>query len=193
MGLLYMFPTDKNDLDHVIENQDQSKITLRSYGLPPIFWFYALASLSVLFLLYLAVSAPLDKIGTLGSEIDYALMIIVKITFIFLPIITLAYFFYEKNLIASNGKLEIVQKIFFMKFRSQAYDLSKSPKVYIRHFIDSPNIAKIKDEASYKAFQNKGYFELCIEDQKGREITIDRGQRKSDLKKISAILEEYLA
>lgn len=189
MGLLYLFPDHADDPDHVIavEVNGQRSITVRTYGLPPLFWGYLVAILMVLSLMVLAVIEPLKKLlsypDTFNQLIGYGL-----IAFLVFSVLTLlSLYFFEKNLTLHSDQLTITHKVFFIPMRRQVHELQKPWKFVIQNFVDSPNLARIKDELTLKAFQNKGYFELFLQtpDQK---IWLDRHNRKTDLIKLTEIL-----
>ncbi len=56
MGLMYVFPVSEDESDFVSKN-DQV-LMLKTYGLPYIFWIYAICSVAVVFLMFLAIKAP---------------------------------------------------------------------------------------------------------------------------------------
>ena len=71
MGLLYVFPVDTSEEDFV-KVSDQS-VTLKTYGLPYIFWLYAVCCVAVIFFMFLAIKAPVLKLVSLGDETDATL------------------------------------------------------------------------------------------------------------------------
>ena len=60
MGLLYVFPVATDEKDFVDIQVD--KITLKTYGLPYIFWGYALGICLVILFMFLAIKAPILKL-----------------------------------------------------------------------------------------------------------------------------------
>ncbi len=186
MGLMYLFPSGVDDPDHMISTSDSLK--LRSYGLPPIFWFYLLAILTVFSFLVLNVWNPLQKMLKIGQGLD-VLIAYSLLGLIFLaPIILIGFYFYEKNLIVKKRSLTIIDKVFFIPFRKRTYEISNPSNLFVNHFIDSPNMARIKDEKALKAFQNRGYYELLLNVDK-KTILIDRHSNHSALIKLKKILE----
>lgn len=197
MGLMYIFPNsdDASESDRV-EVRD-SQITLKTYGLPMIFWGYLAAVMSVLFMMWLASRAVIAKL--LSYNEDPTLLFLghlVQWTLILAPLILLAFFFYEKVLIKKNNKLVIIHKIFFLPIMRKTYELSSHDSIHVNHFMASPNMAKLRasqglTDESLKHFENKGYFELCIKTDKKPSISIDRHSRKADLLKMKELLCRY--
>lgn len=190
MGLLYPFPVSREEADFVKE--DGKKLTLKTYGLPYIFWLYALCALGVIFFMFLAVKAPVLKLVALGDETDatlgYALL-----TFIGLcPVFTLAFFFYEKRLVASPGLLRMEHRIFALPVFSETFEIESAEQLTVEAFLDSPNVARMKNTEESAGFQNKGYFVLWLTKKDKKKILIDRHSRKVDLEKLKALLVEIL-
>src|SRR4051794_24573343 len=109
MGLLYAFPVSLEEKDFA-EIKDQS-ITLKSYGLPYIFWGYAFAILMVIFFMFLAIKAPVFKLIELGDETDsmlgYALLSFIGL----LPVFILSFFFFEKRIVKKNKTLTLEYRV----------------------------------------------------------------------------------
>lgn len=188
MGLMYQFPASLEEKDHVIKNHDT--ITLKTYGLPYIFWGYAAAIMAVVTAMYLAVRGPLMKLIELNSGgVDALIFYSLHACLLAVPISIIFYFFYEKNLISKKHELTITHKFFGLTFKAQTYKLEETSPFYIDHFLDSPNMARIKDEQKMVGFQNKGYFELFARVKAGAPILIDRHSRKADLQKLILLLE----
>ncbi len=190
MGLLYPFPVspDETDFAH-LENGPSGriqKVALKSYGLPYIFWGYALASLAVLFFLWLAVREPMEKLGAMGGP-DAALVLLLKVFIYSLPIIVLGFFFYEKTLTATPGKLTIAHRFFGVRVKQATYSLGAQPFA-VDHFMDAPNVARLKGGPEAVGFQNKGYFTLWLRTSDDRTIRVDRHSRKADLEALAALL-----
>lgn len=188
MGLMYQFPASLEEKDHVIKNQDS--ITLKTYGLPYIFWGYAAAIVGIVTAMYLAVRAPLLKLIELNSGgVDALIFYSLHACMLAVPVAILFYFFYEKNLIGQKKQLIIAHKFFGLTFTQKQYDLEENTPYYIDHFLDSPNMARIKSEEKMVGFQNKGYFELFARVKQASPILVDRHSRKVDLQKLIELLE----
>lgn len=197
MGLMYIFPvTDDASEGDRAEVRDE-KLILKTYGLPMIFWGYLAAGMSVLLIMWLASRAVILKL--LSYHEDPTLLFLghlVQWTLILTPIITLAFFFYEKVLVKKGTKLSITHKIFFIPVLKKTYELSSADSLSVNHYLASPNMAKLRasqglTDESMKHFENKGYFELCITTNKKPSISIDRHSRKADLLKMKELLSRY--
>ncbi len=190
MGLLYPFPVSPDETGFArLENGASgriNKVTLKSYGLPYIFWGYALASLAVLFFLWLAVKEPMEKLAGLGGP-DALLVLALQIFIFSLPLIMLGFFFYEKTLTTTPGQLTIGHRLYGFKVSEKTYALTADP-FQVDHFIDAPNVARIKGGPEAVGFQNKGYFTLWAQVQNQKAIRVDRHSRKSDLEALAALL-----
>ena len=188
MGLLYIFPTNENETDRVIKSADS--ITLKTYGLPMIFWGYLAAIYIVIFTMWLVSKSAMDKILTYDDSVMVFIYWMVKLTLTVGPVILLAFFFYEKFLTKSKNKLIITHRLFFIPVYTKKIILDSTDALTVDHFLDSPNIAKMHSKAETRGFDNRGYFELHALAQ-GKAITIDRHSRKSDLEKIQHLLYKY--
>lgn len=184
---MYLFPTKDDDPDHII--QGNQSLTLRSYGLPPIFWFYLVAILTIFSFLALNVWNPLQKMLIIGGAIDIMIAYSLLALIFLAPVTLLGFYFYEKNLIAMKNSLTLVHKVFFIPFLKKTYKISSKECLTINHFIDSPNMARIKDEKALKAFQNRGYFELFLMVD-GKKVLVDRHSNHSSLVKIKKLVEQ---
>lgn len=188
MGLMYQFPASLEEKDHVVKSQDS--ITLKTYGLPYIFWGYAAAIMAVVTAMYLAVRGPLMKLLELNSGgVDALIFYSLHLCLLAVPFSILLYFFYEKNLTGQKNKLIITHKFFGIPVKAESYELEPQTPYYIDHFLDSPNMARIKSEEKMVGFQNKGYFELFARVKEAKPILVDRHSRKVDLQKLIELLE----
>jgi hypothetical protein len=187
MGLMYLFPTNPDEKDHVIV--EPQKVVVKSYGLPYIFWIYAGAILIVELAMYLAVRNPLSKLYSIGDGFDQILFFSLNTTLLLVPIGLGAFFFFEKVLERSKEELKIKYRFFGLTFKQEIIPLKDGIPFQVGHFIDSPNMARIKDEKAMKNFQNKGYFELFAITPENKTILIDRHSRKADLEKLVGLLQ----
>jgi hypothetical protein len=185
MGLLYQFPTDIDDKEHIIKQVDTTII--RSYGLPPIFWFYLIAVLIIYSMMALGISDPLSKLMMQDNWIDKLITSMMLFILIAFPIISIGFFFYEKQIIKDKENLNIIHRIFFINFITKKFTLNGPHEFEIRHHLDSPNLARLKNDDSMRGFQNKGHFELYLKLAKSFHY-IDRSSRKADLVKLAQIL-----
>ena len=187
MGLLYVFPVDISE-EGFAEVTDES-VTLKTYGLPYIFWIYALCCTAVVFFMFLAIKAPILKLASLGDETDvtlgYALLAFIAL----LPVALFAFFFYEKRLISQKGKIRMEHRVFGLKVFSETFEVKKSEDLQVGPFLSSPNMAKLSGEPDTLGFQNKGYFCLWVHTANEKRYMLDRHSRKADLDKLKAMLE----
>lgn len=201
MGLMYILPVsdDGSDGDRVeiIEANSSKTLVLKSFGLPMIFWGYLVAVMSMIALLWLASRAVILKL--LSYQDDPSMIFLgnlVQGTLIVVPLILLACFFYEKLIYKNGLNLKIVHKIFFIPVWKKNYILSSADAFIVGHFLDSPNMAKLRRQQglnnpeALKQFENKGYFELRIQTDK-KIYFIDRHSRKADLVKMKELLSRY--
>ena len=185
MGLMYVFPVSEDESDFVTKDD---RLTLKTYGLPYIFWFYALCAITVIFFMFLAIKAPVLKLIELGDETDatlgYALLTFVGL----MPVFIFGFFFYEKRIIKQKNELRMVHRVFGITVFSEKFLLETSDQLVVEPFLDSPNMARLKGGDESAGFQNKGYFILWLKSADGKKIQIDRHSRKVDLEKLKNLL-----
>lgn len=188
-----MFPVSEQEQDRIdIETNTQNKsITLKTYGLPMIFWGYLLAILVVIGAMYMAISGAIDKLLQTGDSINIALSYAVIFILIGLPTTLLALYFYEKLIKKSGELLIITHKVFWVPVWQKSIKLESPESIEINHFMDSPNVAKMRKDSDMKGFENKGYFELFATSSTGKKIFLDRHSRKADVLKIRDLLRKY--
>jgi hypothetical protein len=193
MGLMYMFPVSEKEQDRIdIEsNSDNKSITLKTYGLPMIFWGYLVAILVVVGAMSLAIKGPIEKLLQTGDSINIILSYSVLVVLFGLPLTLLALYFYEKLIKKSGNEIQITHKVFWIPVWKKKINLKTSDSIEINHFLDSPNVAKMKKDATMKGFENKGYFELFATNSDGKSIFLDRHSRKADIVKIRDLLKQY--
>ncbi len=189
MGLLYIFPVSEEEKDNILFSEES--VTLKSYGLPRIFWLYFLCSMAIIFLMLIAVKEPLFKLYQSDDLLNKLLVIIVSSTIILIPIVILTFFLYEKRITKSKNSLSVGHYILGVRLWLKKYTLSPSEAFEINHFRGTPNIARSKKEPSMRAFENQGYFELFAVMENGEKIFLDRNNKKADLVRISNILNLY--
>lgn len=189
MGLLYPFPASEQEVDRIDQNTDS--ITLKTYGLPMIFWGYLAAFLVVIFAMVLAIKGPLMTMMTSEDAINQKLAYLVLATLFLLPFCALMAFFYEKWLHKSGDKLTIIHRVFFLPVLKKGYDLDTETPFVVEHFMDSPNVAKLEKNPDMRAFENQGHFLLHAHLKDHKFIQIDRHSRKADLEKISELLKKH--
>ena len=189
MGLMYVFPISTEEEGFVLK--DDKSLTLKTYGLPYIFWIYALCILAVIAFMFLAIKAPILKLISLGDGSDaslgYALLAFIG----FFPVLILGFFFYEKRIVKIGNDIQMIHKIFGVTFFSETFTLHEEEPFSISSFLSSPNVARMKSNEENLGFQNKGYFILWIKTKEGKKIQIDRHSRKIDLEKLKSLLENH--
>lgn len=189
MGLMYVFPVSAEEEDFVIKNENS--LTLKTYGLPYIFWIYGACIISVIIFMFLAIKDPVLKLISLGdgqdASLGYGLLTFISL----LPISILGFFFYEKRIIKTKSHIKIVHKIFGINFFSESFYLDDGEPFMITSFLSTPNVARINANDENLGFQNKGYFILWIKTKEGKKIQIDRHSRKIDLDKLKMLLEQH--
>ena len=189
MGLMYVFPVAEDETDFI--NKEDGTLTLKSYGLPYIFWIYAICVIAVIFFMFLAIKEPVLKLIALGDETDatlgYSLLSFVGL----LPVFILGFFFYEKRLTRKIDEIGIEHRVFGIKVFSEKFILESEDQLTVAPFLSSPNVARMKATDETAGFQNKGYFVLWLVGKDGKKIQIDRHSRKVDLDKLKALLTKY--
>ena len=173
-------------------------LTLKTYGLPMIFWGYLAAAMSVLLIMWLASRAVIAKLLSYGEDPTMLFLgHLVQWTLILTPIVLLGFFFYEKMLTKKGQELILTYRVFFIPFWIKKFRLSAQDSFTVDHFMDSPNMARIRNRQglgspeAMKHFENKGYFELNIKTDKNKSVNIDRHSRKADLIKLKELLSKY--
>ncbi|HLW57756.1 MAG TPA: hypothetical protein VKY27_10245 [Bacteriovoracaceae bacterium] len=191
MGLLYPFPVSEEETDFV--KKDSDSITLKSYGLPYIFWLYAVCIIGVIILMFIGIRGPILKLISLGDETDatlgYALLTLIGIS----PIAVLSFFFYEKRIIARKNEIKLQHRVFWIPVFTESFKVESMDQFSIEVHMDSPNVARIKSKEGTQGFQNKGYFILWLTTDKKNKILIDRHSRKVDLEKLRKLLEPVIS
>jgi hypothetical protein len=189
MGLLYAFPVSRDEEDFAVVKDE--KLILKTYGLPYIFWVYAFSCILVVGFMFLAIKSPVLKLIELGDDTDallgYGLLSFVGL----LPVVILSFFFYEKRITKWKNTLGIEHRLFGIPVFTEKFELEASDELRVLPFIDSPNVAKIKNDSDSMGFQNKGYFVLWLISSKGKRIQLDRHSRKIDLDKLKTLITEH--
>lgn len=186
MGLLYVFPVSEEETDFVIKRDDT--LILKTYGLPYIFWIYALCAATVVFFMFLAIKEPVLKLIALSEGTDatlgYSLLALIGS----IPVLIFAFFFYEKRITKKKTELGLEHRIFGVRFFSEKFVVSHDDQLEISNFIDSPNVARMKNTPESAGFQNRGYFTLHLVAPGEKKILIDRHNRRIDLEKLRGML-----
>jgi hypothetical protein len=186
MGLLYVLPCSEKEQDHV--KLEHNQITLKSYGLPQIWWFYLIAVLMVVSVMGVAVYAPIIKLLNSEDILNVALALLVSTTLVLTPLALIIFYFYGREITKKGHSLKVQHFIFGLRVKTNTYSLKGRDSFKICHFLSSPNLARIRKETSMRAFENQGYWELHAELEDGGEVLLDRNNRKADLVKIAKLL-----
>lgn len=191
MGLLYPFPVSEEETDFV--KKDSDSITLKSYGLPYIFWLYAACIIGVIILMFIGIRTPILKLISLGDETDatlgYALLTLIAIS----PLAVLSFFFYEKRIIGKKNELRLQHRVFWIPVFTEKFKIESMDQLFVEIYMDSPNVARLKAQEGTQGFQNKGYFILWLQLDEKNKILIDRHSRKVDLEKLKKLLEPVIS
>jgi hypothetical protein len=192
MGLMYLLPTEDSpeEIDGGRVEIKNSKLTLKSYGLPMIFWGYLAAIFIVVGAMAMVSQSVIHKMLTYNDVTLTLLAYLVQTIFIIGPTTLLGFYFYEKHLIKNKNELEIIHRVFFIPLIKKKLQLDSKDSFVVDHFMESPNVAKMQNKDELRGFENKGYFELkAIVN--GKKMMIDRSSRKADLIKIKDLLSKY--
>lgn len=190
MGLLFIMPASLEEVDR-ISIQNDKKITLKSYGLPLIFWGYLCAIIIVLFAMWLTIQGPLNTMLSNTDQINRMIAYGVLALFIFIPGFLFAILFYEKNISKEKNLLTIIQKVFWITLSKKTYHLNTQESFTISHHMDSPNVAKIENKEGHSGFKNQGYYQLFLKTDQDKFVLIDRHSRETDLVKIRDLLSSF--
>lgn len=190
MGLLYPFPVSREEEDfvHLDRPDTPREVHVKTYGLPYLFWGYALAITGVVVFMFILIQAPLLKLAALGDDVDKTLAYSLLATLSLSPFVLFSFFFYEKNLFSKKNQLTIKYKIFGLVFMQEVLTTQEKNPFSVRPYLSSPNIARLKKENEELGHQNKGYYVLYFKDQNQKENILDRHSRKIDLIKLQELL-----
>ena len=189
MGLLYILPVSEKEKDRI--SGDGKSITLMSYGLPRIFWFYLLGIMFIIGLMWFAIFDPIITLVKTGDPLNIFLSYLVLGTLILTPLMLLFFFLYEKRILKKGKDLTLGHYLLGLKLKSKTFQLKEKDSFTTSHFLNSPNLARIKKDPSMRAFENQGHWELYAKLQDGKDVLLDRTHRKADLQKISKMLACY--
>jgi len=191
MGLLFQFPNQHNPEDDRIQVDQENTLTLKTYGLPWVFWGYLVGIMAVLFVMAMAIRSPLESIFKGGDQINTFIGYLVIITMVSIPLTVLCILFYEKMLIKKGERLTVIHRLFWIPLKKTVYQLSHKEAIELRHFMEAPNVARIKHEKGLEAFENRGHYEVIVTLIDKRQIVIDRHSQKHDIKKFIELLKQY--
>lgn len=186
MGLMYVFPVSREEEDFVIKKDDQ--IVLKSYGLPYIFWFYAVCICAVIVFMFFAIKNPIEKLILLGDSTDATLGYSLLSFLGLLPVVLFAFFFFEKRILSKGRQISMEYRVYGLKVFSETFTYSTAEDLTVEAFLNTPNVARIKNEDGTQGFQNKGYYILWLKTADTKRIQLDRHSRKVDLEKLRDLL-----
>ncbi len=186
MGLLYPYPIDDKDQDHV--KFPDNGIELSTYGLPYIFWAYLLGYLLLVGFLSFAIYEPANKLMSTPDPINKFIVYSLWGTVFGVTLGFLSLFFLHFKLYKNGKTLIKTTHIFWIPVLKKTYELKSKDSLHLNHFEGTPNVAKIQDIPEMRGHQNKGYFELFAELSNGKKVLIDRHSQKRELKKLMEIL-----
>ena len=161
---MYIMPVSEKETDRVeIKDTKEGKsITLKSYGLPLIFWGYLAGILVVLLAMGLAIKGPMTKMLTMEDPLNQALAWVVFATILAIPLGLLGFLFYEKIITKSGTQLIITHKLFWIPIWKKTYKLKNPDSLQVEHFLDSPNVAKINGKQELRALSKSGVLQsIC--------------------------------
>ena len=193
MGLLYIMPASKDEIEHVIIKETSSgrQLHLHSYGLPMMFWGYFLGIIGLEFAMYLSVSSIIEKLFNSPEALDKALVIGCSVVMVSLPIFTLGMLFFQKVIIRGENSIQIKFKVFGLTVRNKLYQFKPNDDhLEVKHLLESPNMAKIRKDPTTRAFENQGHYILTLWS-KNKPYFIDRHTRKQDLQKLADLLINF--
>lgn len=193
MGLMIIFPVSEDETDRVAleKSGTDEKITLKSYGLPLIFWGYLLAMILLIIIMTLATKAPLIKLYHTSDTFNQLIAIAAAATLFLIPFISILFYFYEKVISKSKSNITIIHKVFWLPLRKVSYELKSPDAFVVEHFMDSPNVAKMQSSSQMRGFENKGYFQMFLITKSDERVFLDRHSRKADLEKMKTLLSKY--
>jgi hypothetical protein len=191
MGLIYLFPVDLNEQDHVEVVPHEQKLVLRSYGLPSLFWIYFLLGILLVIFPMIFLARPLLQRLIMGEDsLNIFIGQLTALTLIMVPVGLLVFFFYEKNLIRMGPTLITIRhKVFFVPVWKKSYQLNSNLPFEITQFKGTPNMARETNDPTMGGYMNKGYFQLWGFDVTGKKFLIDRCNQKRDLEKLIELLK----
>lgn len=182
-------PKSETEIDRV--NIEGHKIILKSYGLPLLFWGYLLAILALILIMGLSSQSIILKMLNYDDPVLNFLGYMTAATLILIPLILVAAFFYEKFIIKEKNSLEVWHRLFFICFIKKKYQLNENDQFSVDHFMDSPNVAKIKGDKSSRGFYNRGYYILSLKSSSRPEVILDRHSHQEDLEDLKKLLLKY--
>lgn len=191
MGLFYIFPVREEEGDEHFSVHSEH-LRLRTYGPPLVFWGYFAAVTMMLIFMSLAVKDPLLKMLRGEDLLNRWIGILGIFVLLGIPIGGLFFFFYEKNIYKQGTTLKVVHKVFFIPIYSKVYHLKNEKDVFsVKHFMDTPNYARMYGEERLKSYFNRGYYQLWMTSLDGKKILLDRHSLKTELNHLQKLLDRF--
>ena len=138
------------------------------------------------------ISFPLfQKLFQSKSMVDLVIAIFTITALTAIPLTCLLLLFFQKEIIVYRNEnlIEINKRFLFFTIKSKKLRIKG---LEVKHFLSSPNMAKIQSTQSTKAFQNRGHYLLELTDEKGQLHLIDRHTNKADLVGLKNLIEQEL-
>ena len=191
MGLLYIIPLSKEEYPLVQETSElgPQTIQLESYNLPRLFFLYYLAIMATLGILATASYRPIIKLYQTGDWINQLLAIGVIVVLIALPVVMTSMWFYKVRIVKKKNQMKLARYLFGIPFLVKNIELV-GEKLQVKQNLESPNIAKMKNDPTMKGFQNRGHFLLIAHNQK-KPLILDRHSSKTELDQLKNFLDSY--
>jgi hypothetical protein len=190
MGLFYIMPVATEEVDYVtsLNTNNETQILVKSYGPPLLFWYYLIAIILVIIVMTTAIWHPMMLMIRGEDLINKFIGALVLITLLTTPLVAIAFFYYQKQILRTSTSLTISHHIFGIRAYAKKFDLAAT-KFTIEHQMDGENYARLSGRQELRAFYNQGHYYFYAEIKNGPKQMIDRNQRKSDLIKLSELLK----
>ena len=192
MGLLYPFPVEQSGCevdDHVTIHN--STLSLRTYGLPYLFWGYLLCLLTTIGLVALISWEPLKKMLLSQDPLNSFIAWTTLITLVATPLGFSCFFFMEFRLQKKKSSLIKSLHLCGLPLSRRHFQLRDSTAFTVEAFEGTPNRAKKDHLPGSERHQNKGYYQLYLHTQQGDKVLLDRHSRKVDLVKLQELLSKF--
>jgi len=189
MGLLYIMPKSEKEANQI--STKNNTCIINSYSLPYIFWIYFLIGLIVITAMSMPALPILKKLFIATAAIDRLMGYLTAGVLFAIPFSGLCFLFYKKSILLDPKEktTTLTNSLFGLKIRSRKYDFLTFE---VRHFLTSPNMAKIKKETNTRSFENRGHYILVGYLKNNKEVMIDRHTNKADLVGLKSLIEEKL-
>ena len=136
MGLLYPFPVDSDETDHVISGNHT--LLLKSYGLPYLFWGYLLGGLSVIALLSVLSWPLLTKMLSSQDSLNVTLAIFSFLVLLGTPLGFTLFFFIEFRLLKKGNTIIKSLYLLGLPLYRRSFQLRSEQPFEIEPFFGTP-------------------------------------------------------